>query len=237
MNQLLDELSRRRKEYYPNEEIQDGLRPKTAVPIIGPFVTGKSACIKYIAERYEGFGEVVSFTTREQRNGERPEDYHFLPHNEETWQGLLAKVQKRELVQFLPHSTTGFIYGTELSAYGAKYNMLAVLSTGIDDLRRLPFERIVEMTLVAHSDEWLPRFKVRRTEIAEADVHKRLREGVQSLEWSLKQDHMIWICNWNGRLPETCQEIVELVQGQREPNPANRKIGEGLLRTIEAQTA
>ncbi len=142
-----------------------------------------------------------------------------------------GRVQRRELVQFLPHSTTGFIYGSDLQDYSRRIALLDAMSTSVPALRVLPFERMAEITIITGPEEWLKRFRARTHD--EDDARKRIKEGIQSLSWSLEQaEAMSWVSNNQGQLAQACNEIVGLVNGTRERNPANRAGGEALLRAI-----
>ena len=75
---LLAELERAQKTYEPNAAVRARLREVTFVPIIGPFLTGKST-IRAAATRLDHeFGRVRSFTTRPRR----ADEVHDLDHGQ-----------------------------------------------------------------------------------------------------------------------------------------------------------
>lgn len=231
---LTQELTQLSAGYLPNPEVLEPLRPLTLAPIIGPAAVGKTLCMKQIAHTHEDFGRVQGFTTRDydpKRDGEKDE-YRFLQHDKATLEKLLDQVQRGELVQFHPHSTTGYIYGSELCDYVKPYTMLGAAANSIKELRALPFAKIVEITLVTEPEEWLKRFRARTSSKDEA--RKRIKEGVQSLTWSLEREDMHWVVNSRGRLAQASEEIVGVVTGSREVNPVGRSVGEALLRILRA---
>ncbi len=204
-------------------------------PLIGPVSVGKSTCMDYIACLDDDFGRVQGFTTRPQRSGEAATEYRFLPHDEQNLRRIASLAMEGELVQYAVHPTTNYLYGSEMRDYGRRYMMLDTLASNIGTLRRIPFGTMTEITIVATPQEWLQRFTGRNSKVADAqDANKRIREGQLSIEWSLEQgEAMIWVCNFADRLPETGQEIRDLIKGRRQPDPKNRQVGEQLLKTLQ----
>jgi hypothetical protein len=143
----------------------------------------------------------------------------------------MAIIRKGGLVQYSVHPTTGHIYGSEISDYDHPYMMLATLSNHIKELARLPFNKMVELTLVTKPEEWVRRFQSRY--VGPDELRKRALEGKQSLEWSLDQgEDMLWVCTPTGIKSETALEIRDLIKGTRKPNYLNRLIGQKLLDEI-----
>jgi len=206
----------------------------TLAPIIGPVGIGKSACMHLILEQDEEFGRVQSFTTRSKRPEEPEDEYRFMPHDDTSLGQIAAAVRRGELVQYAPHPTTGFVYGSDLSDYRRPYMLLDTLASGVATIRPLPFKEIIEISMVAEPEDWQRRFRARNAD--PVDARKRILEGRSSIRWSLDQgDAMVWVCNREGRLAETADEIRGIVRGTRQPDARNRIIGERLLRALEEQ--
>lgn len=177
------------------------------------------------------FGRVQGFTTRPPRMGEKSSEYRFLSHKESTIKSILDMTEAGKLVQYAVHPTTGYIYGSDLSDYGHPYTMLDTLASAVPMLRALPFGSIREITVVTEPQELIERIGRRAT--TQDEYFKRIDEGRQSLEWSLSQDEMMWICTPHGIEHRIGEEIIGLVRGTRDPNPQNRKIGEKLLQELD----
>ncbi len=122
-------------------------------------------------------------------------------------------------------SDFGRVQGSDLSDYTKKYTLFDTLAAAVTELRALPFEKMVEITVVTEPDEWVDRFKTRAHH--KDDARKRLKEGVISLSWSFEQggENMHWVVNGHGMLREACNEIIGLVKDTREGNPQNRYVG------------
>jgi len=233
MTTKLDLIKEREISYTPGLHVTEELRRVTMVPLIGPFAVGKSVCMAKILEQEPDFGRVQSFTTRSRRNGEAKDEYRFLPQGEPALDWVAEEIKRRNLVQYAVHPTTGNIYGSDLRDYAKPYSMLDALYSAIEGLRRLPFKDMKEITMVAEPDEWIARSKERLGQVSDSEVVKRIRESVSSLEWSLEQgDSISWICNRTNQLPEACQEVVGIARGLVDKNPANRLIGESLLKHV-----
>jgi guanylate kinase len=233
MTTKLDLIKEREPSYTPGLHVTEELRKVTMVPLIGPFAVGKSVCMAKILEQEPDFGRVQSFTTRSRRNGEAEDEYRFLPDGEVTLDWIAEEIKRRDLVQYAVHPTTGNIYGSDLRDYAKPYSMLDALYSAVEGLRRLPFKDMKEITMVAEPNEWVARSKERLGQISTNEANKRLRESILSLEWSLEQgDSISWVCNRTNQLPETCQEVVEIVRGSIEKKSANRVVGEALLERL-----
>jgi guanylate kinase len=219
-------------DYQPSVEVAEQLESVTLAPLIGPVAVGKSACMERAIDMATAFGKVQSFTTRPKRPDEAESEYRFLPHNDASLEQIAIAARRGELVQYAVHPTTGYVYGSDRSDYQQLYMMLDALANSVPAIRRLPFGKIVEMSIVAEPEQWQKRFSARNMD--PADAKKRILEGRDSLRWSLDQgDSMLWVCNTAGRLSKTGNEILGLVLGRREPDPRNRMIGQRLLRALE----
>lgn len=215
----------------PSAEAVAALSQVTIIPIVGPIAVGKSACIDELVNLDERFERVRSFTTRPQRSGEPADQYKFLPHTEDVIDDISNRAARGELVQLKVHPTTGYVYGSDFQAYSGRFMLLDTMAGGVDFLKRLPFRGFSEVSLVVKPEEWLRRFSARVMSSDEA--RERIREGCDSLAWSL--DHgsqMPWIYNGDGLLEDASYELRNLAADGQSPSPRNRKLGEELLQFL-----
>lgn len=219
--------------YFPCNEIASNLRHITLVPIIGPVAIGKSARIDGVVELDDQFGRVQSFTTRLQRPGEDSDHFRFLPRTQSTIDHIYNEVKNGLLVQFAVHPTTGDVYGTEKNDYGRPFMFIDIMASGVESLRSLPFATISEVSLVADTESWLKRLVARK--MTSQETKKRLLEGCASLSWSLDQgSEMTWVDNSDGFAYQATQDLRSIALGIEVHNPKNRKVGESLLRFLQA---
>ena len=125
------------KNYQPNGEIAAKLAEKTLVMFVGPVAVGKSFLMNHVAEVAGDFSRVPVFTTRKPREDDEPGMFRYLPHDDAHVSELLNKIESREVVQYAIHPTSGRIYGSEISDHPNTYNMLAMLSGGVEHQRHL----------------------------------------------------------------------------------------------------
>lgn len=230
--ELEQELAALSRGYYPNPEVAGALEHVIMAPIIGPVAVGKSTCLAGITGANPDFARVQSFTTRDRDPRDAPNEYRFLGHDERALTELRDEARRGNLVQYQSHPTTGRIYGSDLSDYPRRYALLDALSDNVPKLRALPFKRVVEITMAAKPEEWAKRFEARTHDKEEAQ--KRIKEGVRSLTWSLEQGSVMnWVVNGQGRIADTCTEVMGIVQGTQESDPRNRRVGERLLKMIK----
>ncbi len=233
LKENLNELQDREPGYFPCEEIANQLRQVTLAPVIGPSGIGKSTLLDTVQLTNKDFSRALSFTTRSKRDGESKNQYRFLNHDEPTASRILERVRRRELVQYSVHPSTGYIYGSDIDSYRTPFVMIDVLSTGLAPLRQLPVKSIVEVSIVCTPREWERRFASRK--VATEDAQKRIKEGVNSLEWSLDQgEDMIWVDNSDKKVEDTASEYIDIVLGKTSPTPTGRAVGEILLKHLRS---
>ncbi len=227
-------LRSQESDYVPNERVAEELRnAKHAILVIGPIAVGKTTVMGAISQLDADFQASTGFTTRERRPGESDEFYEFIPHDVEHVTGIVDEVWSRDLVQFAVHPTTKSIYGSRLPDYEARYPMLDILSSSVEQFRRLPFEERTEFAVVASSEEWWQRVRKRMELTGLEETKKRVAEAELSLEWSLSQGNALaWINNKAEGVRTTAQEIINITKRVAEPDPRNRVLGEQLLKRI-----
>lgn len=233
MEKILEELRELKRGYAPNPEITHDLSKMVMVPLIGPAGTGKTTLIDYVAEHNSDFGFAYSFTTRERREDEPEFAYTFINHDQNGLSYIRDQARHGSLIQFEIHPTTDRVYGSDSSAYQSRYNLLDMLSTGVDSLKQLPFESMKLIGVACEPIDWWERFAPRLSD--REDARKRINEGVISLRWLLDQgSEVAWINTTNPDLPAEAAELVGLVRGDATPYPANRAVGERLLKCLSS---
>jgi guanylate kinase len=198
--------------YQPSERISTILSGVVCAPIIGPFATGKSTLMNKMEELDENFAYVRGFTTRPIRQGESPSTYNFYPHTEETLTRLLHELENKEIVQIAVHPTNGYVYGSDLDSYIKRYNVLDVLTSAMDELSTLSFERITPVFIVCPAADWHARIKERGLTGTTDEFRQRFAEARSSLKWALEhRDDIAWVENPNGQLENAASKIMRIV--------------------------
>ena len=216
--------------YQPLPEVADQLADKTLIMIVAPACMGKSALIETAAKTNPDFGVVPVFTTRDSRPDDDRAAFRFVPHSDESIAQLLAKIENREVIQYVIHPTLGRIYGTELSDYQKPYNLLATVSTVAQHLRSLPFGRTLVICIVTEPETWKRWLLARYPEPSEERT-KRIAEAVQSLEWSLAQPEsdVLWLNNRDGELAVTTERLIGQARGETGSDSEARAIAQQCL--------
>lgn len=189
----------------PPENSADILRTKVLVMLVGPSAIGKSSLMHTVTKLDPDFGYVRSFTTRPARAGEQT--YEFISDD-----GAKKLQESGQAITYTEFPATGYIYGTTVASYSARYNLLDTLSHSVEQYRRLPFEKTLTISLSAPADDW-QRWFVSRYPVASDEAEKRLAEARQSIMWSLSQDdNHAWFTNTPASLEVTAGKLVGLVR-------------------------
>lgn len=218
------------KNYQPNGEIAAKLAEKTLVMFVGPVAVGKSFLMNHVAEVAGDFSRVPVFTTRQPREDDEPGMFRYLPHDDAHVSELLGKIENREVVQYAIHPTSGHIYGSEISDHANAYNMLAMLSGGVEQLRHIPFKDTVIIGVAVPPPTWQRRLAARYPQPSEEKT-KRLKEAVLSLEWLLSHDDVRWVTN-AGDIAATAQETIGIVKYNQQPATGGAQHARQLLEYI-----
>lgn len=227
MNQSIDKLRVFEPIYVPNETTAEAIRDKHLIMFIGAFSVGKTTLMRAIATDNDEYSEVTSFTTRPPR--EQVENYRFISHDSEHLDSIYYLARKGLLVNYSVHPTTGFIYGTEPADYVTNRCMLAATTKSYDSDRHLPFASIIPVVVVADSGIWLKRIQSRHMDSLE--WRARITEAVQSLEWSLDCDDVLFVDNSDPQIDRTASTLVDILEGRSNPELAGREIASTMLKT------
>ncbi len=184
-------------QYRPNDEIVAQLRTKTLAMVVAPSACGKSFLTESVAARDTAFARVVDFTTRPQRADDPPGEFQYFTHDDANVSAILDTIHRQQVVQYMVHPTTGYLYWTEIRNYPATYNILETISNVVTVLRTLPFERTCVIGVAAEQAQWQQWFNARFPE-GDGERLKRLQEAVTSLEWLTDATHanlIHWVTN------------------------------------------
>jgi guanylate kinase len=186
------------------KEIQRDLSNKAIINLVGPSAVGKTSLINEIDSNYPDFSRVISYTTRKPRDGEPLDAYRFITADDTDIDKLTTSS-----VQYDRFPGTDIVYGTQVSDYRNKYNLLDTLSSSVRTFRGLGFSACKQFIIVTSPMEWQERINTRA--FSDEQLLNRLDEGIKSLEWSLSEkDAVKWIYNQTSHLQASSKSIVEL---------------------------
>lgn len=216
-------------------KIRDQLSKKVLIPIVGPSSVGKTTVMRAVCAADPSFHRTVSFTTRPPRQNEPADTYRFLPNTPEQRQNIMRMYEKGQLIQFIIHPTT-HLYGTALEDYKGRFNLLDVISSEVANFQALGFAACQTIMLVTTPAEWQQRFD--SWQFGPEEAHKRIREGIDSLQWGLDQHGGVrWLENRTGDMPSTVDHVIAIAHNELHENDARAKhIGEELLRYLKSRT-
>lgn len=229
----MQQLIAKDEPYAPNQTILNEIAKKHIVLFVGPSAIGKSTLMHHINRLDRSFAYVSSFTTRLPAARDTPGLYQFFNSNDEITQ-LIDMIENRDVVQFAPHPTTGELYGSLLSGYSGRYDMLDMLYNKVADMLTTGFGRVDTIALTCDADEWMARFTARYP-VANDESNKRLTEAINCLKWALAQtvDEIVWIDNSDGQLETAAHEVLDYVKHDHAPSTQARESAAKLVETME----
>ncbi|MGB4759122.1 MAG: hypothetical protein WBP26_03615 [Candidatus Saccharimonadales bacterium] len=212
--QRLTEATTKQTSYQPNDMIAKQMQKKVLVMLVSPAAMGKSYLIKRAAGSAPDLSQVSVFTTRGPRPDDDPGMFRSLL-TEEQINGLLDKIENGEVVQYVIHPTHHTVYGSEISDYRSRYNLLAMLSGGVETMRMLPFGGTVTIGLITDPATWQKRFDTKFPP-GHPERPKRLQEAVISLEWLAGQpaESLWWLINNDDNLTASIERLTRLCHGR-----------------------
>lgn len=223
---LLAELDKLQRSYKPNDAVLARLQNVTFVPVIGPFLSGKSTLMDAAMRLDHEFGRVRSFTTRPRREGEPESLYEYLPHTETSLRHLFREAEAQELVHFTVHPTTQNVYGSKPEAWQRKpFMMLDFLPTAFEAIKPLKFKAIRPVAITVEPNVWIERLHGRDDNAEERS--KRLREGVANIAWCLAHD-VAWIVN-DGTPKDAAKQLIAIAKGTSTGDVRGPIVAEQLL--------
>ena len=186
------------------KEVERELKNKTIINLVGPSAVGKTSLINEIDNNYADFSRVISYTTRQPRDGEALDTYRFISTTDTDIDELT-----NSSVQYDRFPGTDIVYGTQLADYRNSYNLLDTLSSSVDTFRGLGFAACKQFIVVTSPMEWQERINTRK--FSSEQQLNRYDEGIKSLEWSIREEDAVkWIYNQTGYLRASSNLIVDL---------------------------
>ncbi len=230
---LLDTLAAKQDEYLPNETVQQTIRDKTVVMLVGPSCAGKSlARDRIVAMDPKNFGIVNSFTSRAPRRDDTEETRSYVPHTNEGIADVHDRIQRGEVVQYAVHPTTSRLYGTLPTGYPAKYNLLDTVWNAAASIRQLPFEATPFVGIVSEPDPWMEWFSKRFSNDS-PERPSRLLEAAQSLSWLLSQPDTIWAVNEPADRTAAARTIIDITLGQSGGDERGPELANACLQVLD----
>lgn len=183
---------------------------KKLLCVIGPSGSGKSTYVNYAIEK-EGYGEIISTTTRLPRIGEVDgKDYHFVSYEE---------FQSIEMIQ--KDEYAGHYYGTAQKDLDDAFKksdcaFMVVTYEGAMDFQQL-FQRkhldIQVITLFVYT----PIDILKQRMIHRGDDIEKINERIANIEKRKEYENMnktdyVFHVNTSLSLEECCQEFLQLVE-------------------------
>jgi guanylate kinase len=213
-------------DYRPNPAITTQLHEKSMVMLVAPAASGKTHLMEYATRLDNRFQPVVDFTTRDPRLDDDPRLFRYIPHDDKHINKILAKINRRELVQYVVHPS-GQFYGTEIHDFPSTYNMLATLSFAVNQLQSLPFKQTFVLGIIAEPQTWHRWFNIKFPP-SHPEREKRIKEAIASLTWLLEQPEgsIYWIINKEGAAEQAAQSILDAVLYNKKSDA--RKIAEAV---------
>jgi guanylate kinase len=216
VQRLLEQLHQEQPAYKPNKRILEQLQGVTVVCFVGAACMGKTtlmdALTAYAPERY---GKTRNFTSRPPRSDDDPKRYYYFDHTDESLNPILHSVDKHDLLQYNIDPFSWYVYGSNIEDYPHPYNLCDIWSSSIAGFRQLGFKKLDVFSVVTEPDSWAARLDARFAPENPLRL-ARLREAVQSLEWSLRQtspDHH-WVISRNGQIDQAVAHVDTTLQGE-----------------------
>jgi len=143
-------------------------------------------------------------------------------------------VMAGSLVQCTVHPNGG-VYGTDFKAYRPPYSLVDPLPSEIAKLQALRFRAVKPIALIAPPADYKTYVAERFANASEYTHGKMVREGISNLEWSLDQGEKLpWVINACDQQQATADAVVRIANGEFEPDPAGRQLGEAVLKQLRA---
>jgi hypothetical protein len=186
------------------------------VAIVAPFAVGKSTISRTVCDIDPEFGRVRSFTTRESRPGESLDSYDFRANTIDALRTIAAEINEGQLVQYVVHPTTGDVYGSHVDQYASRYCLLEALPGSIPPLTKLPFGSLAKICLAVEPSVWQGRVQERLASHDALTIKKRIREGIDNIEWALDEDDVSLVDNSTNDPYDCAQSVIETVKNTNQ---------------------
>ncbi len=208
LQQRFDAATRAQDTYQPSDHVHQVIANKTLVMIVAPAAMGKSYIISHAIAADPQFAQTISFSTRDPRPGDEG-NMRTIPRDEQHITTLLDLIDAGQVVNYAIFPTTGMLYGTDLTSYPGKINLMPTLANSVETLRHTGFGQAITIGLVTHPDTWAAWFDA-RFPVPTAEKTARLKEAILSLSWLLQDNDVRWLINRDGYGDKTVAELIGL---------------------------
>ena len=212
-------LAAEQAKYRPHAATRAKLAEKTLVMLVSATCMGKSTIMRELADEIPTVGTI---TTRPARQDDAHDRYEYFEHSDTGLAPLLHDIETGKLVQYTVNPHSGFIYGSRVEDYPGEINIGDYFSTVVDDFKDYGFKRTIPISVITDPASWLRRFEA-RFPAGYPDRQARLREAVESLEWSLSRADTQWVINHNGASQVAAASVKTIIQGETAQNQAEAK--------------
>lgn len=184
----------------------------TLVLISSPSGGGKNSVIKSLLSKFEQSAQFVTTTTREPREGEvHGKDYFYRTREE-----FASMMKDGAFVE--TNEYAGNLYGTEkakleefLDTYDIVFSQADVNGKHSLDQLHIPH---LSIFLMPESIDILKQRIIERGGVSEEKMNERMQIAEEELETS--KDYDVRIVNAEGKLEETVEEIVAIIDAYRK---------------------
>lgn len=211
-----------------NNSLKRFLTETTLVCLVSPTGVGKDTLINEVIKlRPQKFHAVKILTSRPKRGWESEDDYFFIKDQRDLF--LRSKLQAGEVVNLTINPSNSNIYGTIRDSFAAnKLNLMPTLASSLPEIHRIPFGKIITISLSCSFEDWLDRVGDR---VKSPDFKGRIKEGILSLRLSLKEQDRIWILNDD--LSLASEELADFLLNSKHPSRSKEAKSEALSLATE----
>lgn len=212
----MQKILRQESTYQPSPEIANHIGRVGLVAVVAPFAVGKSTISRTICDIDADFSCVRCFTTRDIRPTESEDAYDFKGNTTDALNNIAIEIDEGQIVQYIVHPTTGDVYGSHSKQYTGRYCLLEALPGSIQQLEDLRFKSLAKVCLAVEPGVWQERVQERLVSGDEANIKKRLQEGISNIEWALDQNDVSLIDNSTDN-PHVCARgIIDKVRDENQ---------------------
>lgn len=181
------------------------------VLISSPSGGGKNSVIRELIAHIEDAVQFVTTTTRDRREGEIDgTDYHFISRDV-----FEKKIEAGDFVEYNDYA--GNLYGTEKEKLDASLEEHEILFSQADVNGKHSLDKLgiphLSIFLMPESMDVLRERIINRGGVSEKKMHERLQIAEEELETS--KDYDVRVINKEGKLEETVEEIVGVIEEYR----------------------
>lgn len=223
--ELLRKLLAEQPHYKPSAAIIEKLRHINMACFVGACCMGKTTLMDALAALDpECYGKTRNFTSREPRADDDPKRYYYYQHTDIGLEPVFGRIASGENLQHNINPYTLIMYGSEVTDYPHPMNMGDIFSSSIDGFRQLGFGTLWVFSVVTDPDTWVARVEER---FPQGHPHResRIREAIDSLEWSLAQsaaDHR-WVYNPAQHLELAATSVDSVIRGDASISESDAK--------------